>query len=228
MRSFNGHHMANFKGSHSISVSPREQIEIYAASTQVLTLSGDAEKIVPKLDEKGRLQYDDDNKLVTKTTKYSVILKTGTLIDLKAVFHNFVSLRVTSPSPTVKFGLLLKTTARQIEEPHDPSKPSLFATLEGKEDTQLRKMINEVTGYRSRVKRDPPPLKGTSMEPEDMPFQGYVLDDDDRDIFDPEPPQDAQIPQASDPAVQPQGIEQPVPEAQPSPPANEPQTNDKG
>ncbi len=204
MRSFNGHNMANFKGSHTISVSPREQVEIYAASTQILTLVGDS------VDYEGVIR--------------PVILRTGTLIDLKAVFHNFNCLRITSPSPTVKFGLMLKTTSRQIEEPHDPSKPSLFATLDEKEETTLQRMVKKVTGYSQEIKND---LRGT-MEPENFPFDSYVLDDDEPDIFDPEPPQDAHIPEASDPAVQPQGIQQPVPEAQPSPPTNEPQTNDKG
>ena len=40
------------------------------------------------------------------------------------------------------------------------------------------------------------------MEPENFPFDKYVIDDDERDIFDPTPPQDAHTPQASDPAVQ--------------------------
>ena len=88
-------------------------------------------------------------------------------------------------------------------------------------------MVNKVTGYSQEARNDlqPQTERGT-MEPEDFPFD-YAIDDDARDIFD-DTPQDAHIPQASDPAVQPQGISQPVPEAQPSPPTNEPQTNDKG
>ena len=207
MRSFNGHEMANFKSSHTISISPREQIEIYAASTQILTLAGDT------VDEDGVVR--------------SVILKTGSHIDLKAVFHNFVSLRITAPSPTVKFGLLLKTSARQLEEPHDPSEESLFATLDAVEETALQRMVNKVTGYSQSARNDlqPQTERGT-MEPEDFPFD-YAIDDDAQDIFD-DTPQDAHTPQASDPAVQPQGVQSTASETQPSPPTNEPQTNDKG
>ncbi len=199
MRSFNGQHMANFKSSHSFSVSPKEQIEIYAASTQTLTLAGDA------VDEQGVIR--------------PVILKTGTHIELKAIFENFTCLRITAPSPSVKFGLLVKTAARQLEEPHDPSAVSLFASLPEKTETGLQRMIKSVTGYGSESRSDlqPQSERGT-MEPEDFPWTSHISDDV-PDIFD-DTPQDAHTPQASDPAVQPQGEEAPVPEAQPSPPTD--------
>ena len=212
MRSYNAHEIANFKGSHTFAVSPKEQIEIFAQSTQMLTLSGETS------DDKGVVR--------------SIIIKTGTSIDLKGIFLNFRSLKIHSSSPTVKFGLLVKTSARQLQEPHDPTKPSLFATLPEAEETTLQRMVKTVQGYASEVQKDPnlqnSQYRGT-MEPENFPFDSYVLDDNDPDIFDdPIPPQDAHIPKASDPAVQPQGLQSTAAEPQPSPPTNEPQTNDKG
>ena len=37
MRSYNAHDISNFKGSHTFAVSTKEQIEIIAHSTQILT-----------------------------------------------------------------------------------------------------------------------------------------------------------------------------------------------
>ena len=211
MRSYNAHDISNFKGSHTFAVSTKEQIEIIAHSTQILTLSGET------TDHDGVVR--------------SLIVATGSSIDLKGIFYNFRSLKIIAPSPTVKFGLMVKTSARQLEEPHDPSKPSLYATLPETEETTLQRMVKTVQGYASDIKNDPP-LQGQhsrgTMEPENFPFDKYVIDDDERDIFDPTPPQDAHTPQASDPAVQPQGVQPTAAEPQPSPPTNEPQTNDKG
>ncbi len=206
MRSYNGHDYSMHKETYSWKTTPKEQVEINAVSTVLLTLSGQV--ITPNGDLR------------------SQILCIGTTIELKGIFTNFTSLSITSTSPTKKFGLYLKTSSRQIQEPHDPTDKAYVSTLPEPIETQLQKLTRHVMGYESKYKQQEP---GLPMEPEDFPFQMHEMDDDEPDVFEDDPiPQDALTPQASDPAVQPQGNKQPVPEAQPSPPTDEPQSSPKG
>ncbi len=107
-----------------------------------------------------------------------------------------------------------------------------FATLPEPEETTLQRMVAAVQGYSREVKNEgflqDSQFRGT-MEPENFPFDTHVIDDDAPDIFsEPSPPEDAATPKASDPAVQPQGHNQPASETQPSPPADKPKDNAKG
>ncbi len=207
MRSYNAHDYSMHKETFSWKTTQKEQVEIIAHSTVSLTLSGQV--ITPKGDLRSQILY------------------IGTTIDLKGIFTNFTSLSITSTSPTKKFGLYLKTSSRQLQEPHNPADKAYVSTLPEAEETQLQKLTRAVMGYESKFKQH---QTGFPMEPEDFPFNMHEMDEDEPDVFedDPQPPQEAHTPDASDPAVQPQGIPQPVPEAQPSPPANQPQSSSKG
>ncbi len=206
MRSYNAHDYSMHKETFSWKTTPKEQIEIIAHSTVSLTLSGQV--ITPKGDLRSQILY------------------IGTTIDLKGIFTNFTSLSITSTSPTKKFGLYLKTSSRQLEEPHNPHDKAYISTLPEPKETQVQRLTRIVTGQEKPF----PAQHGYSMEPEDMPFNLHEMDDDEADWFedDPLPPQDAHTPNASDPAVQPQGTKQPVPEAQPSPPVEQPEADTSG
>ncbi len=207
MRSYNGHEYSMHSGTYSWKTTPKEQITIIAHSSVPLTLSGQV--LTP------------DGGLRTQ------ILYCGNSIDLTGLFTNFTSLKITSSHTTKKFGFYIKSSARQLQEPHNPADKPYIATLPEPEETQVQKLTRTVLGLQSKKLQHVP---GYSMEPEEMPYSGlYSMEDDDLDIFEDDPiPQDAHIPEASDPAVQPQGNPQPEAEPQPSPPTNEPKTNDKG
>ncbi len=206
MRSYNGHEYSMHSEEYKWKVTPREQIEIIAHSTVPLTLSGSV--ITP------------DGSMRTQ------ILHCGNSIDLKGLFTNFTSLKIRSSSKTKQFGFYIKTSARQLEEPHNPADKAYISTLPEPKETRIQSLIREAAGIEAPI----PHAFGPSMEPEDMPFNMHEMHDDEPNVFedDPIPPQEAHTPNATDPAVQPQGTNQPVPEAQPTPPVEQPQADISG